>query len=133
MRENFIDPLLFTRPQYTSHHFLRPIQWRNITPSGENRMTAVDVEKLTEGLWRWTGEDAEGVTATSLYLETPSGIVLLDPVLPREAPDEFLRALDRDVARVGGTVTVVLTAEAKRAQAGDLAERYGATVLPMFS
>lgn len=93
----------------------------------------MDVEKLAEGLWRWTGEDHAGVTATSLYVEIPSGIVLLDPVLPREAPDEFLRALDRDVARVGGTVTIVLTSEAKRAQAGDLPERYGARVLPLFS
>jgi hypothetical protein len=46
-----------------------------------------------------------------LYLETEEGIVLFDPLAPPEGTEDaarFWKALDRDVARVGSPVTILL-------------------------
>lgn len=81
----------------------------------------MEVEQLADGLWWWTGGDAE-----SLYVESVRAISLLDPVLPPEDRERFLRALDRDVARHGGPVHVFFSAPEKRARAGVILERYDA-------
>lgn len=87
----------------------------------------MEVEKLAEGLWRWTGQ-VDGRADTSLYLESGGAVVLLDPVLPPEDRERFLHALDHDVARIGGAVHIALTSKANASRAAELAERYTATV-----
>jgi hypothetical protein len=84
----------------------------------------VEVEKLDEGLWWWTGR-VGGDELGSLYVETARAITLVDPVVPPEDSDRFLRALDRDVARHGGPVEIVLT---RQMSVEELVARYAATL-----
>jgi glyoxylase-like metal-dependent hydrolase (beta-lactamase superfamily II) len=101
----------------------------------------VDVQEVLPGLWRWTtrhpewtpeegGEDGWDEVVASVFYESPSGIVLIDPLVP--AGDErarFLRALDRDVERAGRAPSVLLTIYWHERSAAELAARYdGATV-----
>jgi glyoxylase-like metal-dependent hydrolase (beta-lactamase superfamily II) len=97
------------------------------------------VQELATGLWRWTGlhpawTPAEGgpdgweQEVGSYYYEAPEAIVLFDPLVPMEDRDRFFEALDRDVARVGRPVRVLLTLEDHRRSAAELAERYDGTV-----
>jgi hypothetical protein len=88
----------------------------------------MDVEKLDDGLWRWTGHVDGGPEVVSLYLEVETTVVLMDPVLPLEDRERFLEALDRDVARLGGAVRIALTRETLRGRARELAERYDACI-----
>jgi hypothetical protein len=88
----------------------------------------MEVEKLADGLWRWTGELDDRTVAECLYLETPHGVVLFDPVVPPEDRERFLDALDRDIDRTGGEVVICLTHERKRERALPLADRYAATI-----
>jgi hypothetical protein len=84
----------------------------------------MDVERLAEGLWRWSVEPG----LWSVYAETPEAILLVDPLLPVSGTrDEqrFLEALDRDVARLALPV-VVLETSAGRGRDGDrIRARYG--------
>jgi hypothetical protein len=101
----------------------------------------VEVERLADGLWRWTTTDvvAEGCppgrAAASVYLETPDGVLLFDPAVPADGSADgtrFWRALDADVARLDRPVVVLLTrprhARATAAILGRYAER-GATAV----
>jgi len=77
------------------------------------------VDRIAEGLWRWTGPaPPDGAEGNAIYHEAPGGIVLIDPVLPDdpEQAERFWRALDRDVGRIGRPPLVVL-ADARRAAA----------------
>jgi hypothetical protein len=77
----------------------------------------VEVERLSEGLWRWSVEAGRW----SVYAETAEAILLVDPVLPPiGSPDEqeFFEALDQDVARCARPVYVVETS-AGRGSDGD--------------
>jgi len=97
----------------------------------------VRVERLAEGLWRWSsphpdwtpgdlGWDAE---VGSVYLETLDAVVLVDPLIPSDAAqaERFLLHLDRDVERLRLPVAVVLTAAWHRRSADVIAGRYPGT------
>ena len=93
------------------------------------------VERIEEGLWRWTGdhpdwspEEEWPKAVGSVYVETPDAIVLVDPLIPPEDRERFLEALDRDVARTAAPVQILLTVEWHGRSTPELAERYGATV-----
>ena len=81
----------------------------------------MDVERLAEGLWRWTTVDAGCV-----YYEAPDAVVLFDPLVPAGEEEEFLAYLDRDVERLGLPVSILLTSERNERSAPILRERYGA-------
>ena len=88
---------------------------------------AVKVDEFAPGLWRWTA-DLGGREVGCVYYETPDAVVLIDPVVPDEA-ERFLRALDRDVERLGVRVAIVCTSDERAAAAAPLVTRYGATLL----
>lgn len=88
----------------------------------------MEVEKLADGLWRWTGGLDDGAVAECLYLETDAGVVLFDPLVPPEDRERFLDALDRDVERLGGDVVICLSHERNRQRSLPLADRYAAAV-----
>ena len=87
------------------------------------------VTQIAPGLWRWTcppSPCAHG-EISSVYCETPSAIVLVDPVLPSVGSAEhqrFFRALDADVARLGLPIAVLTTSEPHARDAAALASRY---------
>jgi hypothetical protein len=81
------------------------------------------VQKLAEGLWRWTvphpewkpefdrpGGGGWGRIVASVYAELAESVVLIDPLLPADAGDgaRFWEALDRDVARRRGPLFVLI-------------------------
>jgi hypothetical protein len=97
------------------------------------------VDELAPGLWRWTGLHPDWTPEEGgpegweqevgcVYLETPDAVVLFDPLIPPEARDRFLTALDRDVERARLPVVLALTVEWHGRSAPELAERYGARV-----
>ncbi len=89
----------------------------------------MDVEKITDGLWLWTGYHEEWKqTVGCVYVETADGICLVDPLVPPDDRARFLEALDRDVARLGMPVHVLVTVFWHTRSAAELAERYGADV-----
>ena len=81
----------------------------------------MDVEQLADGLWRWTTAEAGGV-----YYEAPDAVVLFDPLVPADEEEKFLAYLDRDVARLGLPVSILLTDARDERSAPLLRERYGA-------
>lgn len=101
------------------------------------------VERLADGLWRWTCAHPAWTPAAGsptgwprevgcTYYEPRNapGVVLVDPLVPRE-PDQserFWRALDGDVARRGGGVDVFLTNAWHGRSADAIRKRYGAPV-----
>jgi glyoxylase-like metal-dependent hydrolase (beta-lactamase superfamily II) len=87
----------------------------------------MDVTELAPGLWRWTGyhEEWQDVVG-SVYCETDEGVVLIDPLVPPEDTDRFWQALDRDVAKAGGEVHVLLTVFWHLRSSGTMVDRYGA-------
>ena len=97
----------------------------------------MDVRELAPGLWRWTAlhpdwtpeEDWEQEVGC-VYLETPSTVILVDPLVPGEpaARETFLQHLDADVERNGKPVAILLTIFWHERSTAELAERYGATV-----
>ena len=97
---------------------------------------AVLAVEIVHGLWRWTaphpewkppGERTEGADdwdemVGSVLYELPDVAVLIDPLLPREGRDEFLRWLDGRVdAR---PVSILTTIKWHRRDRSELAERY---------
>jgi hypothetical protein len=84
----------------------------------------MQVAKLADGLWRWTGRAGDAELAC-LYVESPRAVTLVDPILPPEDRERFLHALDRDVERHGGRVEIVCTREL---DVSELQERYAASV-----
>jgi glyoxylase-like metal-dependent hydrolase (beta-lactamase superfamily II) len=89
----------------------------------------VEVTQLAPGLWRWTGiEPVSGQLVGSVYLEAPDAVVLIDPIVPPEDEERFWRALDRDVARCGLPMHVLLTAPGRARSSAVIAERYAAAV-----
>jgi hypothetical protein len=85
----------------------------------------MEVERLADGLWRWSVEPGRW----SVYAETPEAILLVDPVLPPPGSGDegrFFAALDRDVARCGMPVRVVETSAGRGRDGERIALRYGA-------
>jgi hypothetical protein len=81
----------------------------------------VDVERLADGLWRWTSAGAG-----SVYYEAPDAVVLFDPLLPAGEEEKFLAYLDRDVERLGLPVSILLTDPRHERSAPLLRARYEA-------
>lgn len=89
----------------------------------------MEVLELAPGLWRWTGYHEEWKEDVGcVYCEADDGVVLIDPLVPPEDADRFRRALDRDVARLGGRVDVLVTVFWHTRSAAELVERYDARV-----
>ncbi|HEX4344401.1 MAG TPA: hypothetical protein VHZ31_02450 [Solirubrobacteraceae bacterium] len=83
----------------------------------------MEVERLAEGLWRWSVEPGRW----SIYAETPRAILLVDPLLPAPGSndeDRFFEALDRDVARCERPVFVVETSVGRAHDAVRIHDRY---------
>lgn len=106
----------------------------------------VSARELSPGLWRWTAPHPDwtpekdkpggwGQKVGCLYMESPEGIVLIDPLAPPEGTEEartFWEALDADVARVGKPVVVLLGNRYHQRSAQAVFERYrrsGARIL----
>jgi glyoxylase-like metal-dependent hydrolase (beta-lactamase superfamily II) len=89
----------------------------------------MEVERIAGGLWRWTGYHDEWKQEVGcLYVETPDGICLVDPLVPPEDRGTFLEALDRDVAQLGLPVHVLVTVFWHARSSTELADRYAAEV-----
>jgi len=89
----------------------------------------MEVLELAPGLWRWTGRHEEWKQDVGcVYYEHGADVCLIDPLLPPEDPDRFWAALDRDVARAGGDVHVLLTVFWHARSAAEMVARYGASL-----
>lgn len=92
------------------------------------------VERIDEGLWRWTVPHPEWRSPAGgwprdvgcVYLECPDAVVLIDPLVPAEPADRerFWRALDRDVARLGLPVVVLVSVRWHRRGVDEVLARY---------
>ena len=89
----------------------------------------MEVERIDESLWRWTGFHEEWKQQVGcVYAEGPDAVLLIDPLIPPEDEARFLEALDRDVERLGLPVHVLVTVFWHTRSARALAERYGAEI-----
>lgn len=95
----------------------------------------MNVRELAPGFWYWLAPHPEWEPSENwpeevlcVYYESQDGIVLIDPLLPRGEEDEFRRALDADVDRLGQPVRVLLTAPWHARDAAAVVDRYAATV-----
>lgn len=93
------------------------------------------MKEIAPGLRYWTAPHPAWNGATDwpeevrcVYYEAADAVTLIDPLLPRGLEDDFLAALDRDVARLDQPVAVLLTAPWHKRDAASVAERYGTTV-----
>jgi glyoxylase-like metal-dependent hydrolase (beta-lactamase superfamily II) len=100
----------------------------------------VKVERVTEGLWRWTTAHPEwnpdewwDPEVACVYAEQRDAVVLIDPLVPGDDEERFWRALDRDVVRTTLPVAVLVTSHWHERSAGEVAARYGATREPPAS
>jgi len=102
----------------------------------------VETKQIRTGLWRWTaphpdwrpekgGSGGWEREVGCVYLESPpsapEGVILIDPLAPpggTEAAPRFWEALDRDVARRGRPLTILLTGFYHQRSAGEILERY---------
>lgn len=91
--------------------------------------------ELAPGLWWWTArhpdwrpEQSWDATVRCFYAETDDATLVIDPLVPAEDGDRLWNALDRDVARRGRPVAVLLTQAAHARSAGEVAARYAAEV-----
>ena len=100
-------------------------------------MERMRVQRLADGLWRWTAPHPEwrdgagwDRTVGSVYCETPGAVVLIDPLIPGDDADSgrFWQALDRDVDRLRVPVVVLLTCRWHVRGAEAVHDRYDATV-----
>ena len=89
----------------------------------------MEVERIREGLWRWTGYHQEWKRDVGcVYAELDGAVCLIDPLVPPEDSERFLSALDRDVARLGVPVQILVTVYWHARSTRALAERYDAQV-----
>ena len=87
----------------------------------------MDVLMIASGLWRWTGFHPEWKEDVgSVYYAAPQAVVLIDPVVPREAEERFWTALDRDVERADVPVHVLVSVYWHTRGARTIVKRYGA-------
>jgi glyoxylase-like metal-dependent hydrolase (beta-lactamase superfamily II) len=98
----------------------------------------VDVQKVGDGLWRWTAphpdwkeRDDWDRDVGCVYWEADDAVVLVDPLVPSDAADRehFLASLDRDVERAGRPVAILLTCEWHGRSHAELSARYDARVV----
>jgi glyoxylase-like metal-dependent hydrolase (beta-lactamase superfamily II) len=97
----------------------------------------VDVERVADGLWRWTTRHPEWVPddgwdpdVACVFYEADDAVVLVDPLIPSKPVERerFLRALDRDVDRAGLPLSVLLTIFWHERSAAELVARYGGSL-----
>ena len=89
----------------------------------------MDVLEIAPGIWRWTGYHEEWKEDVGcVYCETDDGVVLVDPLVPSEDTERFWQALDRDIARLGAPVHVLVTIFWHTRSAAAMVERYSARV-----
>ena len=89
----------------------------------------MDVQRIESGLWRWTGFHQEWKQEVGcVYLETPDGICLIDPLVPADDREKFLISLDSDIERVDLPVHVIVTVFWHTRSSDELATRYGTEV-----
>lgn len=100
----------------------------------------MEVQRLREGLWRWTAPHpdwepgGEGPAAWPeqvgcVYYEAPDATVLIDPLVPADADEaaRFYDALDRDVERRGRPISVLRTIFWHERSCAAVRERYATT------
>lgn len=100
----------------------------------------MQVDRIADGLWRWTAphpawtDDADNPyggwarDVACVYHESPTGIVLIDPLVPDgEEAERFWRHLDQDVERVGLPPTVVISVGWHGRSADAVRDRYPGT------
>jgi glyoxylase-like metal-dependent hydrolase (beta-lactamase superfamily II) len=118
------------RPGFPVKHLQLDPTIRNQTGIGPGyRFARMDVAEIDAGLWRWTAYHEEWKeTVGSVYCETGDGVVVIDPLVPRDDEDRFWRALDRDVRRVGKQVHVLVTVFWHVRSTAALVDRYSARV-----
>lgn len=92
------------------------------------------VQRLRPDLWRWTARHPEwtpeeewGEEVGCLYQETDDAVTLIDPLVPPEDSARFLEALDRDVARTGRPVHILITIFWHARSTAELVTRYPGT------
>jgi glyoxylase-like metal-dependent hydrolase (beta-lactamase superfamily II) len=89
----------------------------------------MEVAEIAPRLWRWTGYHEEWREEVGcVYYETEDGVVLVDPLVPPEDAERFLRALDRDVRKLALPVHVLVTVFWHTRSSAAMVERYGARV-----
>jgi hypothetical protein len=97
----------------------------------------MDVQRLADGLWRWTAPHPNAANwpdfgppvppeVGCVYYEALDAVVLIDPLLPTGEEEEFLAHLDRDIGRLGCPVSILLTAAWHERSASFFRERYRA-------
>ena len=94
----------------------------------------VEVEKIRDGLWRWTAPhpdwkpDSEGWERDvgCVYYEGPDAVVLIDPLVPADGADRFWEALDRDVEKAALPVVVLRTVHWHQRSIDEVVARYPA-------
>lgn len=99
---------------------------------------AVEVQRIEDGLWRWIAPHPDWKETDDwdrdvgcVYWEAKDAVVLVDPLVPTDDAERarFLEALDRDVARVGLPVAILLTCEWHGRSHAELSARHGARVV----
>lgn len=84
------------------------------------------MQRIAEGLWRWSAYyDEWRDDVGCVYYEASDAIVLVDPLVPAAGAESFWQALDRDVARAGAAVHVLVTVFWHVRSAAAVVERYG--------
>jgi hypothetical protein len=99
---------------------------------------SMDVQRLADGLWRWTAphpnwenwpnHEREEPEVGCVYYEAGDATVLIDPLVPAGEEQDFFRHLDADVERRPHPVVILLTADWHRRSADELAGRYDARI-----
>jgi len=91
----------------------------------------VEVTRIHEGLWRWAVAGGDCPSRAATYLEHGDHMVLVDPVLPPADADRerFHRAIARDLARLGGAVSILRTHPADAEEVAEVARLTGGRVI----
>jgi glyoxylase-like metal-dependent hydrolase (beta-lactamase superfamily II) len=101
----------------------------------------MDVQEIAPGLWHWSakhpewkpesrgsGEGWDEIVSSYAVVTDDDALALIDPLVPRDEPDRFWDALDRDV-EAHGPPAILITVFWHARSAHEIAERYpGATI-----
>jgi hypothetical protein len=110
--------------------------WRNTAeaeriPPNPPRVPDVEVEKIRDGLWRWTAPHPDWEPGGGwekdvgcVYYEGPDAVVLIDPLVPADDAARFWDALDRDVERAERPVVALRTVHWHQRSIDDVVARY---------